>query len=299
MEESTPTSTLASIKSWLTRVTLTSVSDGTSASITEAERTKIASAYNAQYQKWLKWLYGYNGFPYDEVKVNIVAHAVKNKSQLQGSTAGYEVYTELDAGGVPMCPVACARDAHLDGDYSGCKAGAERHYDHSLWLKDGLEGDFGNNWGQEGGLYDWTPTGITKFIMLAGASMEITDFDGWMYRNWWYYLSQMNNWSSSADVSPTSSESKPTTTTAASAIKTTTPRPSTTTKATVAKPVSTKKATATKDPVTQATTTKTTAGAEVAGWGQCGGNNWTGDTKCASGAKCTKQNDYYSQCVAN
>ncbi|KAI1015476.1 hypothetical protein LB504_010904 [Fusarium proliferatum] len=301
-----------------------------SATVTEAERTKIASAYNAQYQKWFKWLYGYNGFPYDEVKVNIVAYAVKDKSQLQGSTAGYEVYTELDADGVPMCPVACARDAHLDGDYSGCKAGADRHYDHSLWLKDGLEGGFGHNWGQEVGreyfmnnldsdsihillhemghtfalddFYDWTPTGITKFIMLAGASMEITDFDGWMYRNWWYYLSQKNNWGSgksSTDVAPASSESKPTTETAASATKTSTPKPSTSTKAVVTKPVSTKKATATKAPVTQVHSVETTSSAEVAPWGQCGGINWTGAKKCASGAKCTKRNDYYSQCVAN
>jgi hypothetical protein len=122
-----------------------------SATITEVQRAKIASTYNAQYQEWFKWLYGYNGFPYDEVKVNIVAYAVKDKSQLQGSTTAYEVYAELDADGVPMCPVACARDAHLDGDYSGCKAGADRHYDHSLWLKDGLEGGFGHNWGQEVG----------------------------------------------------------------------------------------------------------------------------------------------------
>nr|RBQ87560.1 hypothetical protein FVER53263_20232 [Fusarium verticillioides] len=116
-----------------------------SASITAAERTKIASAYNAQCQKWFKWLYGYNGFPYDEVKVNVVTYAVKDKSQLQGSTDGYEVYTELDADGVPMCPVAYARDAHLDGDYSNCEAGTDRHYDHSLWLKDGLEGSFSHN----------------------------------------------------------------------------------------------------------------------------------------------------------
>ncbi|EWG55586.1 hypothetical protein FVEG_13568 [Fusarium verticillioides 7600] len=288
------------------------------ASITVAERTKIASAYNAQYQKWFKWLYGYNGFPYDEVKVNVVAYAVKDKSQLQGSTDGYEVYTELDADGVPMCPVACARDAHLDGDYSNCEAGAGRHYDHSLWLKDGLEGGFGHNWGQEVGreyfmnnldsdnihilLHEmghtfalddyWTPTGITKFIMLAGASMEITDFDGWMYRNC--------SSKSSTDAAPASSESKPTTNTAAPTTKTTTPKPSTTsTKAITAKLASSKKATAAKAPVTQVTSTENAASAEVAAWGQCGGNNWAGATKCASGTKCIKQNDYYSQCVAN
>ncbi|KAB5540585.1 hypothetical protein GE09DRAFT_969860 [Coniochaeta sp. 2T2.1] len=32
-------------------------------------------------------------------------------------------------------------------------------------------------------------------------------------------------------------------------------------------------------------------------WGQCGGNGWTGPTTCASGSYCSKQNDWYSQCL--
>jgi len=32
-------------------------------------------------------------------------------------------------------------------------------------------------------------------------------------------------------------------------------------------------------------------------YAQCGGNGYTGATACASGATCTKQNDYYSQCI--
>lgn len=43
-------------------------------------------------------------------------------------------------------------------------------------------------------VYDWTPTGITNFIMLAGSSAEITEFDGWMLRNWWYELSRNRGW---------------------------------------------------------------------------------------------------------
>ena len=42
--------------------------------------------------------------------------------------------------------------------------------------------------------YDWTPTGITNFLMLAGSASEITDFDGWMLRNWWYELSRDRGW---------------------------------------------------------------------------------------------------------
>ncbi|KAH6623951.1 1, 4-beta cellobiohydrolase [Chaetomium tenue] len=32
-------------------------------------------------------------------------------------------------------------------------------------------------------------------------------------------------------------------------------------------------------------------------WSQCGGNGWSGATCCASGSTCTKQNDWYSQCL--
>ncbi|KXN84735.1 Endoglucanase 3 [Leucoagaricus sp. SymC.cos] len=32
-------------------------------------------------------------------------------------------------------------------------------------------------------------------------------------------------------------------------------------------------------------------------YAQCGGNGWSGDTTCVSGAVCTKLNDYYSQCL--
>ncbi|KAJ4343595.1 hypothetical protein N0V87_000362 [Didymella glomerata] len=40
-----------------------------------------------------------------------------------------------------------------------------------------------------------------------------------------------------------------------------------------------------------------TGGAAVARWGQCGGMGYTGATACASGATCTKANNYYSQCL--
>lgn len=36
--------------------------------------------------------------------------------------------------------------------------------------------------------YDWTPTGVTNFIMLAGSATNITDFDAWMARDWWRNL---------------------------------------------------------------------------------------------------------------
>ncbi|KAI1342813.1 carbohydrate-binding module family 1 [Xylariaceae sp. FL0016] len=39
------------------------------------------------------------------------------------------------------------------------------------------------------------------------------------------------------------------------------------------------------------------ASAEVALWGQCGGEGYTGETACVSGATCQISNQWYSQCV--
>ncbi|KAK7694064.1 Beta-glucosidase cel3A [Cerrena zonata] len=37
--------------------------------------------------------------------------------------------------------------------------------------------------------------------------------------------------------------------------------------------------------------------AQAQQWAQCGGIGWSGATTCVSGSVCTKQNDYYSQCI--
>ncbi|KAJ8695466.1 hypothetical protein PTI98_008067 [Pleurotus ostreatus] len=37
--------------------------------------------------------------------------------------------------------------------------------------------------------------------------------------------------------------------------------------------------------------------AQQSAWGQCGGIGWTGATTCVSGSVCSKQNDWYSQCI--
>lgn len=42
--------------------------------------------------------------------------------------------------------------------------------------------------------YDWTPTGVTNFIMNAGRATEITEFDAWMARDWWRNLKANRGW---------------------------------------------------------------------------------------------------------
>ncbi|KAI8233061.1 putative exoglucanase GH6D [Colletotrichum sp. SAR 10_96] len=289
-----------------------------SATVTAAQRSKIASAYAAQYQKWFKWLYGYDGFPFAKVDVNVVAWAVKDASLLEGSTDGLDVYTTYkDGDGVPACATECDRAAHIDGDFSGCKAGADRRFEHSLWLTDGLEGGFGYDWGQQIGreyminnldsesihillhemghtfglddFYDWTPTGVSNFIMLAGSSMEITDFDGWMYRNWWYELSRSRGWTkASSATTPAATASASTSASAAPAVK-----------EDVAEEVSEPAASSTSvaAPAATSAATESAAGASAAKWAQCGGAGYTGPTACAAGSTCTKSSEWYSQCL--
>ena len=63
--------------------------------------------------------------------------------------------------------------------------------------------------------------------------------------------------------------------------------------------------TTTKAPTTTTTTSKATTttaasggnGGGAAHWAQCGGVGYTGPTTCASPYTCTKQNEYYSQCL--
>jgi hypothetical protein len=208
--------------------------DSTSA-VTAAQRTQIAQAASEQYEKWFQWLYGFDNFPFSKINVNVVGWAVRDTGLLEGDTSAIDVYTNKDKAGVPECAPACGRFYHQDGDYSGCPNGADRHYDQSLWLTDGLGGGFGGDWGQQVGkeymlstlraenihillhemghtfglddFYDWTPTGVSNFIMLAGSATEITEFDGWMLRNWWYELSRNRGWQSASSDSNSPSSS--------------------------------------------------------------------------------------------
>jgi hypothetical protein len=122
----------------------------------------------------------------------------------------------LDGGGAPQCAPDCGRFFHQDGNYSRCPGGAARHYDQSLWLTEGFGGGAGGDWGQRMGrsyftgalnqenihiylhevghtfglddFYDWSPTGQCCFLMKAGSATQITEFDKWMFRDFWRHM---------------------------------------------------------------------------------------------------------------
>ncbi|KAK6330089.1 hypothetical protein TWF718_003517 [Orbilia javanica] len=97
---------------------------------------------------------------------------------------------------------------------------------------------------------------------------------------------------------PTTTTTKAATTTTTTKATTTTTKATTTAAAvtTTKAATTTTKAAATTTTKAAATTTKASSGALQTLYGQCGGVNWTGPTACAVG-RCTKYNDYYSQCV--
>ncbi|KAL0958501.1 hypothetical protein HGRIS_000643 [Hohenbuehelia grisea] len=254
-------------------------------SVTAADRTAVEAAYKRSYEKWMQWLYKFDSFPFSAVNVKVVGWAVRSTGLLQGSTSGLDVYTTTDSDGIPQCAPACGRFFHQDNNYSQCPGGAARHYDHSLWLTDGFGGGAGGDWGQRIGreyfmsnlntanihillhemghtyalddFYDWTPSGVSGFIMKAGSASQITDFDGWMLRDWWRHLKTRYNLSSPPASTPAST------------------------------PTSTR----------TSTTTVPTPGTGTAPlYGQCGGSGWTGPTTCAQGT-CKAANEWYSQCV--
>ncbi|KAL4086504.1 hypothetical protein PRIC1_014207 [Phytophthora ramorum] len=178
--------------------------------------SKFKAMLERQYAAWNEWLIGYGCWPYDEIKVNLVGFAVKDASLLDWTDDSLGTITvgDLDSDGVPQCDQSCYRfyDVGLQTwtDTSSCKG---EPFDLSLWPKQGLEGGFGYDWGQEVNLENMLSTvdedqlvivaheighgfGLPDFyedadkpnaqwpncIMMAGSSMTVTPSDGWMLR---------------------------------------------------------------------------------------------------------------------
>lgn len=194
-------------------------------SVTAEQRASIETALSRSYNKWVEGaLAGFDGFPYSTANVTVSGWATNNTALLEGDMApGVTVHSTADDDGIPQCDPACGRFFHYtDGDYSGCSGGDAARYDVSLWLTDGMDAaGAGGDWGQRIGttymlenlesdnvhillhemghtlalddFYDWTPTGETSFIMMAGSATEVTDFDTWMARDWWRNLKSRYN----------------------------------------------------------------------------------------------------------
>ncbi|WP_416971075.1 hypothetical protein [Streptomyces sp. 4F14] len=190
------------------------------APVSAALRDRIHANLKRQFAKWMAAMLdngtGTNAWPYTSVPVNIVGWAVRNRSTLQWTDNSVDIYVNNINENAPQCSPDCGRFFHQDGNYSRCPGGAARHYDQSLWLTKGFGGGAGGDWGQRVGqeyfvntldqenihiylhevghtfglddFYDWTPTGQCCFLMKAGSAAQITEFDKWMFRDFWRHL---------------------------------------------------------------------------------------------------------------
>ncbi|GAA3673334.1 hypothetical protein C8D88_11949 [Lentzea atacamensis] len=184
--------------------------------VTAAQRDAIHAQLARQYKKWMDAMAGHNHFPYASVPIKVVGWAVRDRNQLKWTDNSVDIYVNDIRENAPQCAEGCGRFFNRNGTYPRCPGGVARHYDQSLWLTAGMGGGAGGDWGQRMGseyfmnslnandvtillheightfglddFYDWTPSGVGGFIMKAGSSAVITEFDRWMLRDWWRHL---------------------------------------------------------------------------------------------------------------
>lgn len=184
--------------------------------LTKATASKFKAMLDKQYAQWNKWLVGYGCWPFEKITVEMVGVAVRNKNLLDWSDESLgPIYTDVDEGGIPMCPEACYKHRNFEASSSttACKG---KPYDISLWPTLGQGGGAGGDWGQRVdeasmlstldadssvivaheighgfGLPDFYQESekprqdMAKMIMEAGASMSVTEGDGWLIRRAW------------------------------------------------------------------------------------------------------------------
>ena len=187
-----------------------------SAPVSASLRDRIHAKLAEQYKKWTDLMVGHNNWPYAHVPVKVVGWAVRDRNTLQWNDNSVDIYVNNIRENAPQCAEQCGRFFVRDGQYRNCPGGVPRHYDQSLWLTAGMGGGAGGDWGQRMGseyfvnnlgnpdmtillheightfglddFYDWTPSGVSSFIMKAGSARNITEFDAWMFRDWWRHL---------------------------------------------------------------------------------------------------------------
>ncbi|RLN53718.1 hypothetical protein BBJ29_008596 [Phytophthora kernoviae] len=185
--------------------------------LSKSVASKFQGILTRHYNEWNKWLKGYNCWPFEDIKVNMVGFATKDASLLDWTddSIGQIYEGDLDASeGVPQCPDECYRfyDSvnNVWSDTSACKG---EPFDVFLRMTQNIEYGFGFDWGQEVSLNntlehindknmvyigheighsfglpdfyvakDKPSKDFPRCIMMAASSIIITPSDGWMLR---------------------------------------------------------------------------------------------------------------------
>ncbi|ETL46514.1 hypothetical protein L916_03605 [Phytophthora nicotianae] len=182
--------------------------------LTKEIAAKLQPMLTRQHAAWNRWLIGYDCWPYNEIKVNVVGIAVKDKSVLgwNDDSLGKVYVGDLDDKGSPQCPENCYRGADsYSGKWSESSGCDGKPFDVSLWPTQGLGGGWGTYWGQQVGLdnmlehlddeeleivshemghgfalpdfyQEAKPANFKPCLMDATTSSTVRDTDGWMLR---------------------------------------------------------------------------------------------------------------------
>jgi hypothetical protein len=130
-----------------------------SKNVTLEQRQKIETMLNRQMNEWTKHLIGYDGWPFDEVKVKVVGWACANASQILNKQANEIVYSDCIVDDMsktdskipsklPCAPDSLSRFVHYrDTNYS-YPGGLDKRFDMYLWATSSFEGGHGGDWGQ-------------------------------------------------------------------------------------------------------------------------------------------------------
>ncbi|EGZ14785.1 neutral zinc metallopeptidase, Zn-binding site [Phytophthora sojae] len=156
--------------------------DSKTIKLTKADAAKFQDMLTRQYAAWNHWFIGYNCWPYNEIKVNIVGWATKKASDLGWSDDSLDkVYIgDLDQDGAPQCPENCYRAADGFGGWSESSGRDGKPFDVSFWSTEGLGGGLGNYNFQQVGIEEMIPQldeeQLTVTAHEIGHSFGLPDF---------------------------------------------------------------------------------------------------------------------------
>ncbi|KUF86081.1 hypothetical protein AM587_10005290 [Phytophthora nicotianae] len=188
------------------------------AKLSKSAASKFQGLLERHYNEWNKWLVGYNCWPFEEVKINVVSFAAKDVSQFEWTDDSLgKIYEGIidPSEKAPKCPDECHRyydnGNNMWSDTSACEG---EPFDVSFRLNQDLDFGyaFGFDWGEEVsskeilqtlqnknilvvgheighgfGHPDFytakqKPKNFPPSIMMGSSSVTITPSDGWMLR---------------------------------------------------------------------------------------------------------------------
>lgn len=164
--------------------------------LTLAQRKGLETMIQRQINNWTKHLVGFEGWPFKDIPVKVVAVAVDNAALVVDPQPGEVIYTTYSADPVnkedpkipanlPYAPATCSRFEHFTESsytYASCPQGSEGRFDMYLWATSNWNGGVGGDWGQRMAdtyyLNNLNTEHITMLEHELGHGFGITDFYG-------------------------------------------------------------------------------------------------------------------------